>query len=107
MVRTKGSAATAQLMSMEDLIAESNDHPHRHLAVAIADGDDLIRPAEPWLLEREGDVPPWTMKMQTDDGYTDHEGEKEDLLQIAHEAGVPDENIRVYDGATNTWVFLA
>ncbi|MGY2703317.1 hypothetical protein [Nocardioides sp. HB32] len=103
MVRTKGSAATAQLMSMEDLIAESNEHPHRHLATTIVEGDGPTRPAEPWLEEREGDVPPWTMKMQTDDGHTDHEGEKEDLLRIAHEAGVTDEHILIYDGATNTW----
>jgi hypothetical protein len=106
-VRAKGSGANAQLMSMADVIAEANEHPHRHLATSIADGDKPLRPAEPWLEEPEGDVPPWTMTMYTDEGHSDHVGEKEDLLRIAREAGVPDENIRTYDGATETWVFLA
>ena len=97
----------AQLMSMEDLIAESNDHPHRHLAHTIQDGDDPPRPAEPWLVEPEGDLPPWTMIMETDRGHTDHQGEKDDLLRIAREAGVADENIRIYDGTADTWVHLA
>ena len=106
-MRTKASGANAQLMSMEDVIAESNDHPHRHLATTIVDGDKPPRPAEPWLEEPEGDVPPWTMTMETAQGHSDHVGEKEDLLRIAREAGVPDENIRIYDGAADVWVFLA
>lgn len=107
MVKVKPSGSNAQLMSMEDLIAESYEHPHRHLATAVSEGDGPSRPSEPWLEEPEGDVPPWNMSMETDDGHFHHQGEKEDLLRIAHEAGVPDENIRIYDGATETWVFLA
>jgi hypothetical protein len=86
----------AKLTSMEDLLWFHEDDPRD---LPFTEGEDgSVRPAG-WVDPEAREVPPWTMYLETDAGRFNHGGEKEDLIRIAREAGVPDENIVIYDRA--------
>lgn len=98
---------SAQLITVDDLVSFSADHPHRDLMHRWTEGEDgPVRPAD-WVDPEADEVPPWTMTMEADEGRSDHQGEKDDLIRIAREAGVPDENITIYDRAASTYLPLA
>ena len=92
----------AQLMTMDDFLSFSlqPDGPW-------SEGEDgPVRPAH-WVDPEADEPPPWTMTLVPDaDNAFHHQGEKDELIQIAREAGVADENVKVFDRAARGYVPL-
>ena len=88
----------AQLISMEDRLSfsEKPDGPW-------CEGDGPERPAD-WVDPEAINAPPWTMTVADDINCNKYLGEKEELIQVAREAGVPDTAIRVYNRAARDYV---
>src|SRR6476661_2893289 len=92
----------AHLMTMEDRLSfsEKPDGPW-------CEGEDgPVRPAK-WVHPDAVEPPPWITMMETDAGHAFQQGEKEDLIRIAREAGVADADIGIYVRATRGYVALA
>jgi hypothetical protein len=92
----------AKLTSTEDLPWFSE--PPDGLWTESEDGP--VRPAG-WMARDAGPVQPWTMYLEVGDSRTDDEGEKDDMIRLAREAGVTDESIVIFDRAARGYKPLA
>jgi len=93
--------AYAQLISMKDRLSfsEGPDRPDG----PWCEGDGPVHPAG-WVDPEAVEAPPWHLAMGDDTNFEIIMGEKDELIQIARDAGVPDTAIRVYDRAARDYV---